>query len=388
MKLLGFNQDASCFSVVSPNKGMTIYNCDPFGKCFELEKPISGGAEQDFLVEMLFSTSLIAVVDKSIDGPKKKKLKIVNTKRKATICELTFPHEIINVIMNRKIICVVLQSDQIFVYDISCMKLLRTVDVLEEKLKIVNNNKQVKTLEHSPIKISLSTDNNSILCYTSYSKTNKDSFTLSNVVIFDAINCIELNSLPDVHQSNIACIACSSDGTLVATASEKGTIIRVFQTGINQVAKDKVLINEYRRGSRPTRIYEMKFNQDNSLLACVGESDTIHIFALPSTSIEAGPDDDLVRSTGSVSSNNGFQQMSKGIATHFGKIMISKLPTQREQRHIAYIKVRENAKYRIGFPKDVSNVIHICGDDGNFLVYSIPVNEQGPCVLMKSSTFI
>ncbi|QEU61184.1 Atg21 [Kluyveromyces lactis] len=389
LKLLGFNQDATCFSVISSNKGVTIYNCDPFGKCFELEKSTSNDEELDFLVEMLFSTSLIAVVDKTIGASKRKKLKIVNTKRKATICELTFPHEIMDVIMNRKIICVVLKSDQIFVYDISCMKLLRTIDVRGEKLKSTSKFRNSEAVGDLGVRVSLSTDNNSILCYSSYSKSDKENAPLNDIVVFDALKCIQINVLPTVHQSNIVCIACSPDGMLVATASEKGTIIRVFKT-IDTENDEPILVNEFRRGSRPSRISEMKFNHDNTLLACVGESDTIHIFALPVTTTEAdgNADDTLQQSSHSLSSSiNGLQYISKGLANRFGKIVVSKIPTQSQQRHVAYIKIPENAKYRIGFPKDTANTIHICGEDGNYLVYSIPRNEVGPCTLVKSNTF-
>ncbi|CDO95181.1 unnamed protein product [Kluyveromyces dobzhanskii CBS 2104] len=389
LKLLGFNQDATCFSVMSPNKGVTIYNCDPFGKYFELDKSATNDGELDLLVEMLFSTSLVAVVDKTIGASKRKKLKIVNTKRKATICELTFPHEIVDVIMNRKIISVVLKSDQIFVYDISCMKLLRTIDVKAEKLKSTVKFRNVGNNYDIGVKVALSTDNNSVLCYSSYSKSEKNHSLLSDVVVFDALKCSQINYLPAVHQSNIVCIACSPNGELLATASEKGTIIRVLKTTENENG-EPILVNEFRRGSRPSRITEMKFNHDNTLIACVGESDTIHIFAIPATATNAdvNEDEQLQQSHHSLSSSiTGLQHLSKGFADRFGKIVISKIPTQSQERHIAYIKIAENVKYRIGFPKESSNTIHICGEDGNYLVYLIPTNQVGPCTLIKSNTF-
>lgn len=391
LKVLGFNQDATCFSVISPNKGVTIYNCDPFGKCFELEKSTGNEGQLDFLVEMLFSTSLIAVVDKTIGASNRKKLKIVNTKRKTTICELTFPHEIVDVIMNRKIICVVLNSDQIFVYDISCMKLLRTIDVRGEKLKYVHKPRTARAIDEMGVKVALSSDNSSVLCYSSFSNLDKDVTPLNNIVVFDALKCEQIKVLPAVHHSNVACIACSSDGTLVATASEKGTLIRVFKTCSNDDGSNENLVSEFRRGSRPCHIDEMKFNDDNTLLACVGASDTIHIFHLPSTLEAVGTideDDLLHQSSGSLSSSiTGFQHISKGFANRFGKMVISKIPTQNQQRHMAYIKIPENIKYRIGFPKEVPNSIYICGEDGNYLVYSIPTDEPGPCTLTKSNTF-
>lgn len=364
---------------------MTIYNCDPFGKCFELEKPTSGEEERDFLVEMLFSTSLIAVVEKTLGYNRGKKLKIVNTKRKATICELTFPHEIVDVVMNRKILCVVLDSDQIFVYDISCMKLLKTINVLEEKLKVMGTRALKQRASSSGIKVALSADDKSLLCYTSYSKSTDEALILTDVVIYDAINCKRMNVLSDLHQTDIVCLSCSCDGRLIATASKKGTIIRVFETQLDPVSGRRPLLSEYRRGTRPSRISEIKFNSEGSLLASVGESDTIHIFAVPN--INTQEDVPAVSSVESVSSGTGLQQRSKDFATTFGKIVISKISIQKEQRNFAFIKVRENVQYRIGFPKENRKIIHVCGNDGNFLVYLISADEGGTCTLIKSNTF-
>lgn len=96
---------------------------------------------------MLFCTSLVAVVgagDKPSASPRR--LQIVNTKasvpflstrgcvlmvpfeqRQSTICELLFPTAILAVRMNRKRLIVVLELE-IYIYDISTMKLLHTLD--------------------------------------------------------------------------------------------------------------------------------------------------------------------------------------------------------------------------------------------------------------------
>jgi len=51
------------------------------------------------------------------------------------------------------------------------------------------------------------------------------------------------------HQGEVACLALNSQGTLVATASDKGTLIRVWDT-----AKRSLLV-ELRRGSDPATLY-------------------------------------------------------------------------------------------------------------------------------------
>jgi autophagy-related protein 18 len=97
---------------------------------------------------MLFCTSLLALVG-AADQPQSspRKLQIVNTKvrgfllsimmkndlpariqqRQSIICELLFPSAILSVKMNRKRLVVVLEAE-IYIYDISNMKLLHVIE--------------------------------------------------------------------------------------------------------------------------------------------------------------------------------------------------------------------------------------------------------------------
>lgn len=51
------------------------------------------------------------------------------------------------------------------------------------------------------------------------------------------------------HQGEITCLALNSHGTLIASASSKGTLIRIWDT----TRKTKVV--ELRRGSDPATLY-------------------------------------------------------------------------------------------------------------------------------------
>ncbi len=78
----------------------------------------------------------------------------------------------------------------------------------------------------------------------------------------------------NAHQGDLACIAINQTGSLVATASDKGTLIRVWDT------VKKTLLNELRRGSDPATLYCINFSLDSDFLCCSSDKGTIHIFAL------------------------------------------------------------------------------------------------------------
>lgn len=81
----------------------------------------------------------------------------------------------------------------------------------------------------------------------------------------------------NAHQGEVACLALNSQGTLAATASDKGTLVRVWDT-----FKRNLLV-ELRRGSDPATLYCINFSPDSEFLCCSSDKGTIHIFALKET---------------------------------------------------------------------------------------------------------
>jgi autophagy-related protein 18 len=92
-------------------------------------------------------------------------------------------------------------------------------------------------------------------------------------MIYDATAMTPVNVI-DAHQTPLSCIALNNEGTLLATASEKGTIIRVFSL------PDVQKLYQFRRGSIPARIYSMSFNATSTLLCVSSATETVHIFRL------------------------------------------------------------------------------------------------------------
>ena len=87
-----------------------------------------------------------------------------------------------------------------------------------------------------------------------------------------------------MHESAIACLKLSQDGSLLATASNKGTLIRVFNTGTQD------MLCELRRGTVQAVITDITIDNTNSYVSCASDQGTIHVFKLDKNSTEQGPE--------------------------------------------------------------------------------------------------
>ena len=77
------------------------------------------------------------------------------------------------------------------------------------------------------------------------------------------------------HTGHLAAIQFSPSGTRIATASDKGTVIRVFNV------LDGAKLYELRRGLKRTAdIYSLSFSSCGDYLACSSNTETVHIFKL------------------------------------------------------------------------------------------------------------
>jgi autophagy-related protein 18 len=98
----------------------------------------------------------------------------------------------------------------------------------------------------------------------------------SGDVILFSTRTLTLANVIRAHKAPISFLALNSAGTLLATASDKGTVIRVWSVP----GAEKLY--QFRRGTREARIYSINFNAVSTLLAVSSAHDTVHIFRLGS----------------------------------------------------------------------------------------------------------
>lgn len=82
------------------------------------------------------------------------------------------------------------------------------------------------------------------------------------------------STIISAHNHSISAIALNRQATLLATASGKGTLIRLYNIDSAQ------MIQELRRGADQAEIYDVTFSEDSTRIAVASDKGTIHIFAL------------------------------------------------------------------------------------------------------------
>jgi len=278
---LNFNQTYSCFCL-GTDKGYEIYSCNPLKRILKKQVPPNGVS----FISMLNETNIVAYIkkDHSKDKKEEKKVIIYNESDDIIVGILEFKDVIRQVLLNNSSIVVTL-DDHAYVYSLLKLNLQHKIDINPITRGIACISPVINSIFYlgltnniiGGIKIMRFRVKNR---YNIINESNANNGNLGNNTSGDITantnNSIEhinaKNSIIMAHQSNIRFITLSQDGKFIATCSEKGTLIRIYNTDT------KHLVKELRRGSDEAIINWICFNQDNSHLLCRSKKGTIHIF--------------------------------------------------------------------------------------------------------------
>ncbi|XP_011345545.1 WD repeat domain phosphoinositide-interacting protein 2 isoform X4 [Ooceraea biroi] len=342
---VNFNQDCTSLAVGSKS-GYKLYSISSAGHLEKIYENDDTDFEDICIVERLFSSSLVAIV--SLKSPRT--LTVCHFRKGTEICNYSYSNTILAVKLNRARLVVCLE-ESLYIHNIRDMRVLHTIRDTPPNLTGLCT-------------LSPNSDN----CYLAYPGSN----TIGEVQIFDAIH-LQAKTMIPAHDSPLAAIAFSSTGTKVATASEKGTVIRVFD--VHEGTK----LFEFRRGvKRCVTINSLSFSMDSMWLCCSSNTETVHIFKLEE------PKETPSKQTADEA------QSWMGYLTKAVTASATYLPSQVTD---VFTQGRAFASVHLPFQglKNVCaiTVTHkvpkllVASADGYLYVYSVDLTESGCCTLIK-----
>ncbi len=238
-----FNQDQSCF-VCGTEKGFQVYNCFPYKDTFQ--RVLGGGLGS---VEMLFKTNVLGLVGGGTH-PKYplNKVMLWDDHQAKCIGELSFKTPVKSVKLRKDKVVIILET-RIYVYNFADFHLLDAIDTCP------NPRGACALTGSGPAILATPTTKKGELRIKNYDKSEE--------VVKKA-----------AHESTLVAIVLSQDGKLCATASKKGTLIRIFST------ENGRLLQELRRGKDKAEIYCLAFDHQCQWIACTSSKGTVHIFTV------------------------------------------------------------------------------------------------------------
>lgn len=338
---VNFNQDCTSLAV-GTKRGYKLFSLSSVEKLDHIYDNLSEN-EDICIVERLFSSSLVAIV--SLSSPRK--LKVCHFKKGTEICNYSYSNSILAVKLNRQRLIVCLE-ESLYIHNIRDMKVLHTI-------------RDTPPNPTGLCALSINNDN----CFLAYPGSNQ----IGEVQIFDTINLRAVTVIP-AHDNPLVAIAFNTQGTKLASASEKGTVIRVFSV------PDGQKLFEFRRGmKRCVHIYSLAFSSDGMYLSASSNTETVHVFKLE-THKDARPQEDQSSWMGY------FNQALKSSANY--------LPTQvtdmfNQGRAFAVCKLPSQGLKNVCAIATIQKVprLLVASQDGYLYIYNLDPNDGGECMLLR-----
>uniref|UniRef100_A0A0V0GEV0 Uncharacterized protein n=1 Tax=Triatoma dimidiata TaxID=72491 RepID=A0A0V0GEV0_TRIDM len=254
---LKFNQDQGCFSCCMKN-ALRIYNVDPLAEKAHFDFEKMGSITK---CEMLGRTNILALVG----GGARPKYPSNVVVLYDDIAGIVF----LEIVLASPVKAVKLRRDKIIIATLTQINVFSFPNKIDRLFTLETRSNPLGLCEVTPIL----TAERHLLVYPGHKIGTVQLVDLSNTEAGVSSTPVTLNG----HQNELACLAINQQGTLIATASTKGTLIRVWDT-----LKRRLLV-ELRRGTDPATLYCINFSKDSEFLCCSSDKGTIHIFALKDT---------------------------------------------------------------------------------------------------------
>ncbi|XP_014244966.1 WD repeat domain phosphoinositide-interacting protein 4-like [Cimex lectularius] len=254
---LRFNQDQGCFTCCMES-GLRLYNVEPLVQLANYPIDTMGSLSQ---CEMLKMTNILAC----IAGGSRPQF----ANNSVLLYDDNTSTSFLVLIFSSPVKSVRLRKDKIVVATVSQINVFSFPNKVERLFTLETRHNPKGLCEITP----MLTGERHLLIFPGHIIGSIQIVDLANTETGTTSAPITVNA----HQNELACLAINQQGTLVATASVKGTLIRVWDT-----VKRKLQV-ELRRGSDPATVYCINFSQNSEFLCCSSDKGTVHIFALKDT---------------------------------------------------------------------------------------------------------
>ena len=356
---LSFNQDASCFAV-GTETGFKIYSSYPLNHCYE--RNLNGGIG---IIEMLYKSNILGLVGGGT-YPKfsKNKLIIWDDMQCKEISELKFSSNVLNIKLKKDKIFSICEN-KIFIFN---FQTYQNIDIIETK----DNPKGLIAISYSP--------NVNILAYPILNNKESQKGKVKIKNYDDNGKEIEITA----HENSISYLLINNEGTILATASERGTIIRTFR------CIDGLVLQEFKRGNEKADINYLCFDNLGIFLAATSDRGTIHIWSMKSSikkikENEIGNNINLNNNEndGTIDFNN-FETKKNNIQDNLpeNKISLFNFFGVKTERSFAQIKLNDEHHYKCCFLPD--NNIFAVSYIGKYIVAKLDTKKGEVCNIDES----
>ena len=211
------------------------------------------------------------------------------------------------------------------------------------------------------IALSINSDNS----YLAYPGSGQ----IGEVQVFDTLNLDAVTMIP-AHDAPLAALSFNSSGSLLATASEKGTVIRIFSIPSGNK------LYELRRGiKRCAAIYSLSFSPDDKYLSASSNTETIHIFKLDNTGAETA-------AAPAPESQTWGQYLGKALVSTASYLPSQMTDVFTQGRAFAHVKL-PSPGLRSVCALTTTGKLLVASSDSYLYVYVIEPEEGGECILSK-----
>jgi len=240
---LGYNEEHTCFTV-GTSRGFYVYNANPLRE--RLHREMDGGIGK---VEIMGRTNIVVLVGGGIQPAySPNKVVVWDDRQGKSLADLEFSSEILG-IQCRGDQLMVIQSHRVTLYDFESLSLVSQYEtsVNRSGLAALNSNQECSVLAIPG---------------------NKQGDLRIELLNWRRSHLIK------AHESKLSQICLTKDGHLVATSSEKGTLIRIWDTNSG------TQLRELRRGLETANIQSLVLHPTGESLVLSSNKGTVHVYSL------------------------------------------------------------------------------------------------------------